>query len=73
MTFEAPLSVAFKSVAGLTQFAKGYYDGHTATPLQAQESYRLSSFAKANCLIEIMENVSECRAGDLVDVHLLDL
>ena len=70
---QAPLSASFQSVAGLTQFAKGYYDGKTATPLPAQESYRLSSFARANCLIEVKETVAECRAGDIVDVHLLEL
>lgn len=70
---QAPLSVPFRSVQGLTQFAKGFYDGKSATPLNAQESYRLSSFAKANCLIEIKEEISECRAGEIVDVHLLGL
>ena len=68
---QAPLSAAFQSVAGLTQFAKGYYNGKTVTPLPAQESYRLSSFAKANCLIEVKEEVLECKQGDWVNVHLL--
>jgi molybdopterin molybdotransferase len=68
---QAPLSTSFQKVAGLTHFLKGFYDGETVAPLDAQESYRLSSFAKANCLIQVNEHVTECRQGDLVDVHLL--
>lgn len=68
---KAPLSTSFQKVAGLTHFLKGLYDGKTVAPLDAQESYRLSSFARANCLIQVNEHVTECRPGDLVDVHLL--
>ena len=68
---QAPLSTSFQKVAGLTHFLKGFYDGETVAPLDAQESYRLSSFARANCLIQVNENVTECRQGNLVDVHLL--
>jgi|SRR5688572_17235293 len=72
-TVQAPLSKSIQKVAGLTHFLKGFYDGKTATPLDAQESYRLSSFARANCLIQVNEDVTECRQGDIVDVHLLSL
>lgn len=68
---QAPLSKSFRKVAGLTHFLKGFYDGKTATALEAQESYRLSSYARANCLIQVNEDVTECRQGDIVDVHLL--
>jgi len=68
---QAPLSKSFQKAAGLTHFLKGFYDGKTVAPLDAQESYRLSSFARANCLIQVYEDVTECRQGDLVDVHLL--
>jgi molybdopterin molybdotransferase len=61
----------FQKNTGLTHFLKGYYDGKTATPLDAQESYRLSSFAKANCLIEITEETTSLNEGELVDVYLL--
>ena len=66
-----PLARAFKKAAGLTHFLKGFFDGKTATPLDAQESYRLSSFAKANCLIEIDEERTSLNEGDPVDVYLL--
>jgi molybdopterin molybdotransferase len=68
---QAPIAVSFKKPAGLTHFLKGFYDGRTATPLDAQESFRLSSFARANCLIQIGEELTECLAGQLVEVHLL--
>jgi molybdopterin molybdotransferase len=68
---DAPLASSFKKVAGLTHFLKGHYDGNTVTALHAQESYRLSSFANANCLIKIGEEVTVCDKGELVEIHLL--
>jgi molybdopterin molybdotransferase len=70
-TIRAPLSKTFQKAAGLTHFLKGRYDGKTVTALDAQESFRLSSFARANCLIQINEEVTVCKEGELVDVHLL--
>jgi molybdopterin molybdotransferase len=66
-----PLAKAFQKNAGLTHFLKGFYDGKTAMSLDAQESFRLSSFAKANCLIQIDEEITSCKEGELVDVYLL--
>lgn len=70
-TIKAPLAKAFQKNIGLTHFLKGFYNGQIAEPLDAQESYRLSSFAKANCLIQIDEHVTSLKEGDLVDVYLL--
>jgi molybdopterin molybdotransferase len=70
---KAPLAAAFKKAAGLTHFLKGYYDGKTVKPLHAQESYRLSSFANANCLIKIDEDVTSCEKGEMTEIHLLPL
>ena len=67
----APLAGALKKASGLTHFLKGFYDGKTVTALQAQESYRLSSFAKANCLIKLDEECVECAKAELVELHLL--
>ena len=66
-----PLADPFKKAAGLTHFLKGFYDGKTVTALHAQESYRLSSFANANCLIKIGEEVTTCEKGEIVEIHLL--
>lgn len=68
---EVPLAKAYQKPAGLTHFLKGYYDGQTVSPLGAQESYRMHSFARANCLIEIGEQVTDCEEGELVSIHLL--
>jgi len=70
-SIEAPLSAAVDKPGGLTHFMKGYYDGHTVTALGAQESYRLSSFATANCLICLEENRMHLAEGTVVEVHLL--
>jgi molybdopterin molybdotransferase len=70
-SLKVPLAKSFQKNSGLTHFLKGYYDGKTATPLDAQESFRLSSFAKANCLIQIDEDITACKEGELVDVYLL--
>ena len=70
-TLRVPLSRPFQKTAGLTHFLKGVYDGMTATPLDAQESYRLSSFAIANCLIQVDEEITSLKEGEMVDVYLL--
>lgn len=69
----AALTEAFSKQPGLTHFLKGYYDGEKVIRLDAQESYRMSSFARANCLIEIGEEVTDVEAGNKVDIHLLPL
>ena len=70
-TIRAPLSNPFQKTALLTHFLKGIYDGKTVTPLNAQESYRLSSFATANCLIQVDEEITACNKGEFVTVYLL--
>ena len=70
-TLRVPLARSFQKAVGLTHFLKGFYDGKTAMPLDAQESFRLSSFAKANCLIQIDEEITSCNEGELVNVYLL--
>lgn len=70
-TIKVPLAKIFQKNTGLTHFLKGFYDGKTVLPLDAQESFRLSSFAKANCLIQIDEDTTSLKEGELVDVYLL--
>lgn len=70
-TLQIPLSKPFQKTASLTHFLKGIYDGKKAIPLDAQESYRLSSFAIANCLIQIEEEATSVKEGELVTVYLL--
>ena len=66
-----PLASAYQKNTSLTHFLKGFFNGEKVTPLDAQESYRLSSFAKANCLIEITEETTALNEGEPVDVYLL--
>ncbi|MCW3090320.1 MAG: molybdopterin molybdochelatase [Ferruginibacter sp.] len=68
----APLAKAVEKPTGLTHFLKGFYDGQSVTVLEAQESYRLSSFARANCLVKIDEATTHCAAGEKVEIHLLN-
>jgi molybdopterin molybdotransferase len=70
-SIETQIAKTYKKDAGLTHLIKGYFDGKVATPLDAQESYRMRSFAGANCLIQLDEELTDCTKGSLVKVHLL--
>lgn len=70
-TLVVPLGKSISKPAGLTCFLKGIFDGKTAAALGAQESYRLSSFAKANCLIMVNEAIENLFEGDMVEIHIL--
>ena len=65
-----PLKTAFKKPEGLTHFLKGYFDGEGVELLGGQESYKLNSFAKANCLVEFAEDNTGLQDGDWVNIHL---
>lgn len=69
---QVPLAKKIEKPTELTCFLKGFFDGEKAMPLDAQESYRLSSFARANCLIKINEDVTLCNEGEIVEIHLLN-
>jgi molybdopterin molybdotransferase len=71
-TLQAPIGKDYSKNAPLTFFLKGYYDGQQAVPLDAQESYRLRSFARANCLLVMPEEKTGYKAGDIIEIHLLD-
>ena len=67
----ASMANDFKKIAGLTFFLKGLLqDDNTVIPLDAQESYRLSSYAKANSLIRLDEERTEYKKGEIVEVHV---
>jgi molybdopterin molybdotransferase len=68
---QTPINSAQKKAPGLTHFLKGFYDGNKVHDLKAQESFRLSSFAKANCLIKLEEDQTEITEGQLVEIHML--
>ncbi|HEX5026756.1 MAG TPA: molybdopterin molybdotransferase MoeA, partial [Agriterribacter sp.] len=70
---KAPLAKSFQKKAGLTHFLKGWYANNRVTLLDAQESYRLSSFAKANCLVRIDEAITSCEEGEMVAINILPI
>ncbi len=70
-TTKSALSNDYKKIAGLSFFLKGWLEVDTVIPLDAQESYRLSSYAKANCLIRLEEERTEYKKGEIVEVHVL--
>ena len=67
----AILTHSYQKNAGLTHFLKAQYHDGKVTPLNAQESFRMSSFAQANCMIELQEEGTVFEAGSTVKVHLL--
>jgi molybdopterin molybdotransferase len=67
----AALAKNYSKQKGLTHFLKGHYENGAATPLGAQESFRLSSFAQANCLICLEEERADYVVGETVEVILL--
>ncbi len=67
----AILTHGYQKPKGLTCFLKGSEKEGKVTPLGAQESFRLSSFAQANCLVELEEDRESYEAGETVTIHLL--
>ncbi len=68
---EAKLSKACTKSPGLTHFLKGMYLNGSAIPLNAQESFKLNSFARADCLICLEEAHADYAEGEMVTVYLL--
>lgn len=56
---------------GLTHFVKAYLNEGKVMPLHAQESYRLQSYAHANCLLVLDEKCEGAKAGEEVQVIVL--
>lgn len=67
---DAVLTHGYQKNAGLTYFLKAHYDDGKVTPLSAQESFRMSSFAQANCMIGLEEEETEFAAGRTVKTYI---
>ncbi len=65
------ITVDYPKKSGLSFFLKGKTSEFTVTPLDGQESYILSSFAVADCLIYLPAEAEAIKAGEMVEVHLL--
>ncbi|HQE34768.1 MAG TPA: molybdopterin molybdotransferase MoeA [Flavobacterium alvei] len=66
-----PLAEDFNKKAGLTFFLKGKMGEKEVTVLNNQESYKLNSFAVADCLVEFDEEKEIFKKGDLVQVRMI--
>lgn len=66
-----PLAEDFNKKAGLTYFLKGKMGEKDVTVLNNQESYKLNSFAVADCLIEFEEDKENFKKGDLVNIRMI--
>ncbi len=58
----------FKKKSGLTHFLKGYFNNGQVLLLQGQESFNLSAFNQANCLVIIEEELETVHFGDTVKI-----
>jgi molybdopterin molybdotransferase len=70
-TVGVPLGVSWEKKPGLTHFLKGRLEEGLVFPLDAQESYRMRTFAQANCLIRLEEEAIQFKKGQTVEVHTL--
>ncbi len=68
---QVPISSSYKKLSGMTHFLKGIFDGEQVHLPEGQESYKLNSFARANCLVVIPDSITEITAGEKVEIHLL--
>ena len=70
-TVQLPMARDHNKNAGLMHFLKGKQINNEVLVLDAQESYRMKSFALADCLIVLEEDKIEYKKGEMVEVHLL--
>lgn len=70
---QLPLHQAYEKKTGLQHFLKGKRVGEEVSLLDAQELYRMRSFAVADCLIVFPEDGTVFNKGDLVEVHVLPI
>ena len=68
---QLPISKDYSKKMGLSLFLKGKTAVNNVVPLEGQESFVLSSFAIADCLIYLPEEREDIKAGELVEVHFL--
>jgi molybdopterin molybdotransferase len=60
-----------RSPSAKRQYRRGRLEGDVVTPVGGPGSHLLASFAAANCLIEVPEDVESIAQGDLVTVLVL--
>ncbi len=68
---QVPLQQPYWKKPGLAFFLKAYFDGTSVHLLASQESYKLNSFARANCLVFLPEETEAVDTGTPVEIHLI--
>jgi molybdopterin molybdotransferase len=71
ITRKAALEHAHKKPAGLTHFLKAKVEGDSVSLKGGQESYKLSSYAEANCIAVLPEEATDFEAGQFIEIHLI--
>ncbi|WP_257666284.1 molybdopterin molybdotransferase MoeA [Parapedobacter tibetensis] len=71
VALSVPLEHQHTKTHALTHFLKAQFQDGKVDILSAQESFRLRSFATANCLVKLDETVKTYQPGELVEIHLL--
>ncbi len=66
-----PITHDYQKPEGLTHFLKAFYNGENVCIQSGQESYKLSSYTTANCLVVLPEKLSHLTAGTMVAIYLL--
>lgn len=67
---KAILQNDYSKPEGMTHFLKAKYQDNLVSFGTGQESYKLSSFAEANCLAIFPAEVSKITSGETIEVHL---
>ncbi|MBL0272971.1 MAG: molybdopterin molybdotransferase MoeA [Chitinophagaceae bacterium] len=66
-----PLTGDYQKRKGLTYFLKGKTRDDAVSVLNNQESYKMNSFALADCLVELDEEKEFYKKGDRVSVNMI--
>lgn len=66
-----PLANDFQKKSGLTYFMKGKSSSNEVEILDNQESYKMNSFALANCIVELDEDGEFYKKGDFVNIKMI--
>jgi molybdopterin molybdotransferase len=68
---QAPIGHDIIKHSGLRQFMKAFYNGENVLIQTGQESYKLGSYAAANCLAVLPEATTTLSKGNLIEIHLI--
>lgn len=60
----------YNKLEGMTHFLRAKYQDNIVSLGIGQESYKLSSFAEANCLAVFPQEVTKTNIGETIDIHL---